>query len=151
MPIRGPHREPVNSTQRIVRNSPLPEKIRSRCGSHTPAPVLRTCWFATSRNAQWLSRNLNGHRKPRGGQRAFPVALSEKQGPARYMISMSVVDQTSGVSYAPLSAAITGSHAGDVIQISAGSYVENFPDITHNLTIEAVGGLANLSNPQPDP
>src|SRR5215472_785942 len=64
---------------------------------------------------------------------------------------MSVVDLTSHVSYATLSDAITGSSANDVIQISAGSYVENFPDITHNLTIEAAGGLAYLSNPQPDP
>jgi len=64
---------------------------------------------------------------------------------------VSVVDQTSGTSYSTLSEAIAGSSANDVIQISAGSYVENFPDITHNLTIEAVGGLAYLSNPQPDP
>ncbi len=64
---------------------------------------------------------------------------------------MSVVDQTSGTSYSTLSEAIAGSSANDVIEISAGSYVENFPDITHNLTIEAVGGLAYLSNPQPDP
>ena len=58
---------------------------------------------------------------------------------------------TTGTSYSTLSEAIAGSSANDVIQISAGSYVENFPDITHNLTIEAVGGLAYLSNPQPDP
>jgi hypothetical protein len=64
---------------------------------------------------------------------------------------MSVTDLTSGVSYATLSDAITGSSANDVIQISAGSYVENFPDITHNLTIESTGGLAYLTNPQPDP
>jgi hypothetical protein len=64
---------------------------------------------------------------------------------------MSVVDLTSGVSYATLSDAIAGSSANDVIQISAGSYVENFPNITHNLTIEAAGGVAYLSNPQPDP
>jgi hypothetical protein len=64
---------------------------------------------------------------------------------------MSVVDLTSGQSYASLSDAISGSAAGDVIQISAGSYVEDFPDITHDLTIEAVGGVAYLTNPQQDP
>jgi hypothetical protein len=62
-----------------------------------------------------------------------------------------VYDATSGVYYATLSAAITGSSADDVLQVPAGSYVENFPDITHSLTINAVGGLAYLSNPQPDP
>jgi hypothetical protein len=61
---------------------------------------------------------------------------------------MSIVDLTSGTTYARLSAAITASAANDVIQVSAGAYVENFPNITHNLTIESSGGLAYLSNPQ---
>ncbi len=64
---------------------------------------------------------------------------------------MSVTDLTSNASYASLSAAISGSAANDVIALSAGSYVENFPDITHSLTIEAVGGLAHLTTPQPIP
>src|ERR1700726_4923594 len=64
---------------------------------------------------------------------------------------MNVVDLTSGQSYSTLSDAITASADGDVIQISAGSYVENFPNITHSLTIESVGGQAYLTNPQPDP
>lgn len=65
---------------------------------------------------------------------------------------MSVVfDQTSGIDYATLSAAISGSVANDVLLVPAGSYVENFPDITHNLTIDAVGGLASLTNPQSEP
>jgi hypothetical protein len=64
---------------------------------------------------------------------------------------MSVYDQTTGVSYSTLSAAITGSSANDVLLVPAGSYVENFPDITHSLTINAVGGMASLSNPQPVP
>ncbi len=57
---------------------------------------------------------------------------------------MSIVDQTSGVTYATLSDAINGSAAGDVIAVSAGTYTENFPKITHSLTIEGVGGLAHL-------
>ena len=65
---------------------------------------------------------------------------------------MSVVfDQTSGVDYATLSAAISGSSANDVLLVPAGSWNENFPDITHNLTIDAVGGLASLTTPQPMP
>lgn len=64
---------------------------------------------------------------------------------------MGVYDVTSHTSYPTLSAAIVGSSANDVIQITGGSYVENFPDITHSLDIMAVGGLAYLSTPLPDP
>ncbi|MSP02460.1 MAG: hypothetical protein EXR07_15625 [Acetobacteraceae bacterium] len=64
---------------------------------------------------------------------------------------MSVYDATSGVSYATLSGAISGSLTNDVLLVPAGSYVENFPDITHSLTIEAIGGLASLTLPQPVP
>jgi len=62
-----------------------------------------------------------------------------------------VYDQTSGAYYATLSDAISGSAANDVLLVPAGSYVENFPSITHSLTIDAVGGLASLSNPRPIP
>ncbi len=58
---------------------------------------------------------------------------------------MSIFDQTSGISYSTLSLAISGSSSNDTLLVPAGSYVENFPDITHNLTIDSVGGLASLS------
>ncbi|MCX7381547.1 MAG: hypothetical protein NT133_09065 [Alphaproteobacteria bacterium] len=69
---------------------------------------------------------------------------------------MPVLDVTSGFSYPTLSAAISASTANDVLWLDIGSYVENFPDITHNLTIQvdpavAQRGLATLSNPQPMP
>ncbi len=64
---------------------------------------------------------------------------------------MTVLDVTTDTDYSSLSAAITGSQANDVIQLSAGSYVEDFPDITHNLTIESVGGLASLTTLRPEP
>ena len=64
---------------------------------------------------------------------------------------MSVQDETSGVSYSSLSAAIAGSSANDTLLLSAGAYVENFPNITHSLTMVAVGGLASLTTPQPIP
>lgn len=62
-----------------------------------------------------------------------------------------IYDETSGVDYSTISAAITGSSANDVLLVPAGSYDENFPSITHNLTIDAVGGLASLTTPQPIP
>lgn len=60
---------------------------------------------------------------------------------------MSIIDVTTGQSYATVSAAITGSAAGDVIDVSAGAYNENFPKIFHDLTIEGVGGLAAFTTP----
>ena len=64
---------------------------------------------------------------------------------------MSVFDATSGLTYATLSDAINGSSPNDVLQVPAGNYVEDFPSITHNLTIDAIGGLAYLTTPQPIP
>jgi hypothetical protein len=60
---------------------------------------------------------------------------------------MSIIDVTSGVIYGSVSAAITNSAGGDVIDVSAGSYTENFPKITHDLTIQGVGGLAAFTTP----
>jgi hypothetical protein len=60
-----------------------------------------------------------------------------------------IFDQTSGVDYSTLSAAISGSSANDVLLVPAGSYDENFPAITHSLTIDAVRGMASLTIPQP--
>lgn len=64
---------------------------------------------------------------------------------------MSVLDVTTNTTFHSLSAAIIASQANDVIQITGGTYVENFPSITHSLTIEAVHGMASLSSPQPEP
>jgi hypothetical protein len=64
---------------------------------------------------------------------------------------MSVTDSTSGVVFATLSEAILGSAAGDVLRLSPGSYVENFPNITHSLSLISPDGWAYLRNPQPDP
>src|SRR5882757_1680486 len=63
---------------------------------------------------------------------------------SRQEVFISIVDQTSGATYATLSDAITSSAAGDVITVSAGTYTEDFPKIRHSLTIEGVGGLAHL-------
>ncbi len=64
---------------------------------------------------------------------------------------MSVLDVTTNTSYGTLSDAITASGNNDIIQVSAGIYVDNFPNITHNLTIESLDGLAYLSTPSAVP
>ena len=64
---------------------------------------------------------------------------------------MSIIDITSNQAYATISDAITRSASGDVIAVTAGRYVEDFPIITHTLTIQGVGGMAQLSTPSPTP
>jgi hypothetical protein len=60
---------------------------------------------------------------------------------------MSIIDVTSGQDFASVSAAIAGSASGDVIQVSAGLYTEDFPAITHDLTLAGVGGFAHFVTP----
>ena len=64
---------------------------------------------------------------------------------------MSILNATDGLSYSTVSEAITASSAGDVILIPTGLYVEEFPLITHSLTLQGVGGMAQLRTPNPAP
>jgi hypothetical protein len=64
---------------------------------------------------------------------------------------MSVLNATDGTSFPTVSAAILASSAGDVILIPTGLYVEEFPHITHSLTLQGVGGMAQLRTPNPTP
>jgi Hint domain/Right handed beta helix region len=60
---------------------------------------------------------------------------------------MTITDITTGQTFSDVSDAITDSNSGDVIDIPAGTYVEDFPKITHSLTLQGVGGLASLMTP----
>jgi hypothetical protein len=51
----------------------------------------------------------------------------------------------SGQQYATISAAVAAAHSGDVIQVQAGTYMNDFPPNVSNLTIEGVGGFAHIS------
>ena len=64
---------------------------------------------------------------------------------------MSIYNATDGTSFPTVSAAILASSAGDVILIPTGLYVEEFPLITHSLTLQGVGGMAQLRTPNPTP
>ena len=58
---------------------------------------------------------------------------------------MAILTVGSGEQFATLTAAVAASHNGDVIQVSAGTYTNDFPqDITDNITIKGVGGMANF-------
>jgi hypothetical protein len=56
-----------------------------------------------------------------------------------------------GKEYATLSAAIAASHNGDVIQVQAGTYTNDFSTIATSITIEGVGGMVNLVATEPPP
>jgi len=64
---------------------------------------------------------------------------------------MPVTITTTGETYPTVSDAIAASRAGDVIAIPAGTYVEQFPLITHTLSLEGTGGLAHLRTPTETP
>jgi hypothetical protein len=49
-----------------------------------------------------------------------------------------------GFDYSTLSSAIAASQDGDVIQVQAGTYTNDFAEITTSITIEGVGGMVNL-------
>jgi Hint domain len=50
----------------------------------------------------------------------------------------------SGFDFNTLSSAVAASQDGDVIQVQAGTYTNDFAHITTNITIEGVGGMVNL-------
>ncbi|PWS39080.1 hypothetical protein DFH01_07525 [Falsiroseomonas bella] len=60
-----------------------------------------------------------------------------------------VFNQTSGASFATLSEAILASQPHDVLILAPGSYVEDFPDLTHSLTIRCDDGMAALTRATP--
>jgi hypothetical protein len=46
--------------------------------------------------------------------------------------------------YQTLAAATAAASDGDVLQVQAGTYINDFAEITHSITIEGVGGMVNL-------
>src|SRR5579864_954139 len=55
---------------------------------------------------------------------------------------MATLTVGAGQQYSTLAAAVAASQNGDVIQVQAGTYVNDFTTITTNITIEGVGGMA---------
>lgn len=64
---------------------------------------------------------------------------------------MAIWNATDNVYFATVSEAMLASSAGDTLLLSSGLYVEEFPLITHSLTIQGVGGMAHLTTPNPQP
>ncbi len=57
---------------------------------------------------------------------------------------MTVLTVGPGQAFSTLAAAVAASHDGDVIQVQAGTYTNDFATITTKITIEAVGGMARF-------
>ncbi len=64
---------------------------------------------------------------------------------------MTTLTVGTGEEYATISAAVTASHNGDVIQVQAGTYTNDFSTINDSITIEGVGGMVNLVATEPLP
>jgi Tryptophan-rich Synechocystis species C-terminal domain/Calx-beta domain len=57
---------------------------------------------------------------------------------------MATLNVGAGQAYATLSAAVAASRDGDVINVQAGTYVNDFATISTDITIVGVGGMANF-------
>jgi hypothetical protein len=62
---------------------------------------------------------------------------------------MSTLTVGPGEQYSTIQAAVAASHNGDVIQVEAGTYTNNFATITTSITLEAVGGMVNMVETKP--
>jgi hypothetical protein len=56
-----------------------------------------------------------------------------------------------GQQFTTISSAVAASQDGDLILVNAGTYTNDFATITHKITIEGVGGMANLVATIPPP
>ena len=52
---------------------------------------------------------------------------------------------TTGQQYATIDAAVDASSAGDAIAVQAGTYTNDWLNITHDLTLQAIGGMVVMT------
>ena len=64
---------------------------------------------------------------------------------------MAILKVGAGETFTTLSSAIAASRDGDAIQVDAGTYTDDFASINTKITIEGVGGMANLVADVPPP
>jgi Ca2+-binding RTX toxin-like protein len=57
---------------------------------------------------------------------------------------MATLTVGSGQQYSTISAAVAASHDGDVIQVQAGTYTNDFASISKDITLQGVGGMVKL-------
>ncbi len=64
---------------------------------------------------------------------------------------MATITVGSGEQYSTISAAVAASSSGDTIDVDAGTYTNDFPTISQNLTLQAVGGTVTMAATQAPP
>jgi hypothetical protein len=64
---------------------------------------------------------------------------------------MTILTVGAGEEYSTLAAAVAASQNGDVIQVQAGTYTNDFSTISTSITIEGIGGMVNLVATEPPP
>ncbi len=64
---------------------------------------------------------------------------------------MAILTVGTGMEFSTIQAAVAASQNGDVIQVKAGTYTNNFATISDSITLEAVGGRVNLVATKPPP
>ncbi len=57
---------------------------------------------------------------------------------------MATLSVGTGAQFSTIAAAVAASQDGDTIQIQAGTYVNDFAEVAHKVTIEGVGGIVNM-------
>ena len=57
---------------------------------------------------------------------------------------MAILTVGTNEQYSTVAAAVAAAHDGDVVQVQAGTYTNDFPTITSKITLQAVGGLVNM-------
>src|SRR5690348_16960902 len=65
------------------------------------------------------------------------------------MSTSSVLTVGAGKQYATIAAAVAAAQDGATIQVDAGTYTNDFATISHQITLQAVGGVVNMVATQP--
>jgi len=61
---------------------------------------------------------------------------------------MATLTVGSGQQFSTIGAAVAASHDGDVVQVQAGTYTNDFVTINTKITLQGVGGMVNMVNTQ---
>src|ERR1700758_4322150 len=59
---------------------------------------------------------------------------------------MSTLTVGVGQQYATIASAVAASHDGDILQVQAGTYTNDFATINTKITLEGVGGMVQMVN-----
>lgn len=64
---------------------------------------------------------------------------------------MAILTVGTGMQYSRIADAVAATRDGDTVQVHAGTYYDDYPVVTHKITIQGVGGMAHLVATKPIP